>query len=179
MRIARLLRGTAALVLLAAAPAAAQSAAQGTAQGTGSARPPAAVPADTAADRQAVSAVVRGIFDAMRAGDSARIRAAFHPNAQLATSAMRQGAPVVQFDSVGAFVHAVGTPHEEVWDERLRSETVRLDAGLASVWTEYSFYAGQRFSHCGVNSFHLVRTAEGWKILSLVDTRRRQGCPDK
>jgi len=147
-----------ALALVAAAPASAQS---------------------VSADSQAVAAVVHQLFDAMRAGDSAAVRSVFHPEAQLATTMMRQGAPVVEFDSIGMFVRAVGTPHDEVWDERLRSETIRLDDGLASVWTEYSFYAGETFSHCGVNSFHLARTAEGWKIIGLVDTRRKEGCPDQ
>jgi ketosteroid isomerase-like protein len=136
-------------------------------------------PADTAADRKAALAVVHRLFDAMRAGDSAGVRAVFHPQAQLATAATRQGAPMVEFDTIDVFVRAVGTPHTETWDERLRGETVHLDGGLASVWAEYSFYAGQRFSHCGVDSFHLARTADGWKIIGIVDTRRRQGCPDK
>jgi hypothetical protein len=41
---------------------------------------------------------------------------------------------------------------------------------------EYRFYVGERFSHCGVDSFHLVRTADGWRIVDLADTRRREGC---
>jgi hypothetical protein len=53
---------------------------------------------------------------------------------------------------------------------------VHVDGGLASVWTEYAFYVGERLNHCGVDAFHLVRTAEGWRIIDLADTRRREGC---
>jgi hypothetical protein len=124
-----------------------------------------------------VLATVRGLFDAMRAGDSARVRASFDPAAALGTARERDGRPVFERDSVGAVVRAVGTPHADVWDERLYRPEVRVDGPLASVWTEYAFYAGPRFSHCGVDAIQLARTAAGWRIVSLVDTRRRTGCP--
>jgi hypothetical protein len=145
-----------------AAPAAAQAA-------------PGATPT-VAADSQAVLAVVNRLFDAMRAGDSAAVRAVFHPQVQLATAGMRQGAPVFGIDSLETFVRAVGTPHPDVWDERLYDTIVHIDGPLAVVWTGYDFYAGTRFSHCGVDAFQLARTAEGWKIVALTDTRRREGC---
>jgi len=137
-----------------------------------------ATAADTAADTAAVLAVVRGLFDAMRAGDSAHVRASFAPGALLGTARARGGQTVFERDSVGAFVRAVGAPHPVVWDERLRNTAVRVDGPLAAVWTEYAFYAGPRFSHCGVNAFHLARTEPGWRIVALVDTRRRTGCAD-
>jgi hypothetical protein len=124
-------------------------------------------------------AVVRGLFDAMRAGDSARVRASFHPGALLATTLVRDGVAEVRLDSLDKFVRAVGTPHAEVWDERLRDEVVHVDGPLAVAWTPYAFYAGTKFSHCGVNAFQLARTADGWRIIALTDTRQRTGCPEQ
>ena len=89
---------------------------------------------------------------------------------------MRNGTPEMRVDSVDAFVRAVGSPHTETWDERTSGEVVHLDGPLAVVWTDYAFYAGSRFSHCGVDTFQLARTASGWKIVALADTRRRDGC---
>jgi hypothetical protein len=126
-----------------------------------------------------VLAVVRGLFDAMRAGDGARVRASFAPEALLGTTRERDGRPVFERDSVEKFARAVGTPHADVWDERLRNTSVRVDGPLAAVWTEYAFFAGTRFSHCGVNAFQLARTAAGWRIVALVDTRQRTGCPEQ
>lgn len=128
-------------------------------------------------ERAAVLATVHRLFDAMRTGDSAAVRAVFHPAALLATAFFRQGSPVLQVDTLEAFIRAVGTPHSEVWDERLHGEEVRIDGPLAAVWTGYSFFAGDKFSHCGVDAFHLARGAEGWRIIALSDTRRRDGCP--
>jgi hypothetical protein len=134
---------------------------------------------DPVQDRAAVLAVVRRLFDGMRAGDSAAVRAAFHPQALLATAAMREGKPVVRIDTVDTFVRAVGAPHPELWDERLRGTRVELDGPLASVWTEYSFYAGGKFSHCGVDAFQIARDGQAWRIVALMDTRRKDGCPDR
>lgn len=134
---------------------------------------------DAAADKSPVLAVVRRLFDGMRAGDSAAVRATFHPQALLASAAVRNGTPVFQVDTVDAFVRAVGSPHEQVWDERTRNERVEIDGPLASVWAEYSFYAGKKFSHCGIDAFQLARDGEVWRIVALTDTRRRDGCPDQ
>ena len=128
-------------------------------------------------EREAVLAPVHQLFDGMRKGDSAAVRAAFHPQAFLATALVRQGIPALQVETLNAFVQAVGTPHDEVWDERVHSEKVEIDGPLASVWTEYSFYAGDKFSHCGIDAFQLAKTPEGWRIIVLTDTRRREGCP--
>lgn len=67
-------------------------------------------------------------------------------------------------------------PHDAVWDERIWDTQVRIDGNLASVWTKYAFYLGPQFSHCGIDHFLLFRRAEGWKIIHLADTRRREGC---
>jgi hypothetical protein len=162
-----------ALAVLVAAPLAAQQ--QPAAQ-----QPSAAPAARAGTEEAAVLAVVTRLFDAMRAGDSAAVRAVFHPQAQLGSALVRpDGTPVVRTDSVGSFVRSIGAPHPEVLDERLRNTLVHVDGPLASVWTGYGFFLGQKFSHCGVDAFHLARTAEGWRIVSLFDTRQRTGCPEQ
>jgi hypothetical protein len=141
--------------------------------------PAAAMAQDAGGERRAVLATIERLFDGMRRGDSAAVRSTFHAAALLATSVMEDGHPDVRVDTLDAFVTAVGTPHAEVWDERLRNTEVRIDGGLASVWTEYDFYAGTKFSHCGVDAFQLARTRDGWRIIALADTRRRTGCPQQ
>jgi hypothetical protein len=54
--------------------------------------------------------------------------------------------------------------------------TVKIDSDLAMVWAPYKFYVGEKFSHCGVDCFQLVKLNGQWKIQYLIDTRRRQGC---
>lgn len=119
---------------------------------------------------------MKALFDGMRAGDSAAVRAVFHPRVQLTTALVRNGAPVLEVDSLAKFLRAVGTPHPVVWDERTYDEEVRIDGTLAQAWTPYDFFAGDKFSHCGVDAFTLAKTADGWRIIALGDMRRRTGC---
>lgn len=127
--------------------------------------------ADHAAE-EAVVAVVVQLFDGMRTGDSAMVRRTFAPDARLMSTSVRDGQPALQSVEIDQFVEAVGTPHEEVWDERLWNIEVRVDANLATVWTEYAFYLGEELSHCGVDAFQLFRSRDGWKIFQIADTRR-------
>ena len=55
-------------------------------------------------------------------------------------------------------------------------EAIHVDANLASAWTPYEFYVNDKFSHCGVNSFQLVKLKGNWVITYLIDTRRREAC---
>jgi hypothetical protein len=138
-----------------------------------SARPAAA----QATPEQEVRAAVDRLFAGMRSGDSTVVRAAFHPTARLQSTAVRNGVATLRVDSVDAFVRAVGTPHTAVWDERISNVEIRVDADLATAWMDYAFYAGDQFSHCGVNAFQFFRGADGWKIIQLADTRRKECTP--
>ena len=121
--------------------------------------------------------VVTRLFDGMRAGDSSIVRSVFHDQVEMYTSFTdREGKPALKKDDVEKFIAAVGSPHDDIWDEPIWDSEVRIDGNLAQVWTKYAFYAGKRFSHCGVDAFHLARTPEGWKIFHLTDTRQREGC---
>ena len=132
----------------------------------------------SAADSAAVRQVVTNVFDAMRSRDTAKLRAQFAPDARLmSVGTTRDGSTRVQADSVANFVTSIaGAPAGMVLDERLFNTEVRMDGPLATVWTEYDFYAGEKFSHCGVDAFQLAKLADGWKIVQLADTRQRVGC---
>jgi type II secretory pathway pseudopilin PulG len=137
--------------------------------------PPSSAAAQATAEQE-VRAVVDRLFDGMRAGDSTVVRSVFHPQAGLFTTTVRDGQPLMRSDSIAAFLRAVGTPHEEVWDERIANVEIRVDDPLATAWMDYRFHLGERFSHCGVNALQFFRTPEGWKIIQIIDTRR-QSCP--
>lgn len=138
--------------------------------------PPAAVQAQSDAGVESVLAPIRQLFDGMRAGDSTAVRAVFAEGARMQTVAEDAGEPALRNGSVDDFVEAVGRPHDAVWDERIWEPLVRIDGALAVAWMPYAFYLGDTLSHCGVNAFHLIRRADGWKIVSLVDTRRHDNC---
>lgn len=128
-------------------------------------------------EEAAVLAVVEAMFDAMRAGDSTALRAVLHPTATGSSVSVREGQPTLAREmSLEGFVQAVGTPHEQVWDEKIWDAEVRIDGALATVWTPYAFYLGDQLSHCGVDAFQLFKGADGWQVFHIADTRRREGC---
>jgi len=135
-----------------------------------------AVPASAQSPDDEVRAVIDQLFDGMRAGDSTAVRATFHPALTLQSVGIRDGATMMQEGSADQFVQAVGQPHEQVWDERIWDVVIHVDDPLATAWMNYAFYLGEELSHCGVNAFRFLRGADGWKILSIIDTRRREGC---
>lgn len=123
-----------------------------------------------------VRMTVDRLFDGMRAGDSTMVRAVLHPEARFQTSMIRDGEPMLHTGSADRFVEAVGTPHDEVWDEKVWDVEIRVDDNLAQAWMNYAFFLGDNFSHCGVNAMQLVYDGTAWKIIQITDTRRTEGC---
>ena len=124
-----------------------------------------------------VKAVVNQLFSAMKGANAAMLKEAFADSAVLQTIRRKQdGTFFVQNEKVSDFVEQIGKAKKDSLDERITFETIKIDGPLAIVWTPYKFYYAGNFSHCGVNSFQLVRINGRWKIQFLIDTRRRQGC---
>ena len=126
-------------------------------------------------EEEAVKKIIGLLFDGMRKGDSSMVKAAFAPEPTLQTiSTPPAGGTKVKTEALQRFLDAVGTPHTDVWDERIEYGRISIDGALASVWMPYQFYLGGKYSHCGVNSFQLVKLEGEWKIVYLIDTRRKE-----
>ncbi len=131
--------------------------------------------AQTAED--SVKAVINNMFTAMKTADPELLKTCFADSMVLQTiSRDKEGKLLVRNDSPSGFVDFIRKESPGNADERISFETLKIDGPLASVWTPYQFYYKGQFSHCGVNSFQLVRFNGVWKIQYLIDTRRRTGC---
>lgn len=118
------------------------------------------------------------MFDAMRKTDSTALRATFAKGMVLnSIDKAKDGSTVMITESADEFVKSVGTPHKGIYDERITFSDIKIDGELASVWAPYKFYVGDKFNHCGVDVFQLMKTTAGWKIIYIVDTRRKDACP--
>ena len=67
----------------------------------------------------------------------------------------------------------VAIPKDHTFSEKLLSYSVQIDGNMANVWTPYQFWYNDKLSHCGVNSFQLLKVNQVWKIFYLVDTRSK------
>ncbi|MFD1142600.1 nuclear transport factor 2 family protein [Larkinella insperata] len=130
-------------------------------------------------DEKAVRTAVTQLFDGMRKADTTLFKVVFAPGASLQSIAKNKEDVVsVRNESIADFVASVGKQKPGALDERLSAYDVKIDAEMAIAWTPYVFYYNGQKSHCGVNLFTLVKLKDGWKIQSIIDTRRREGCPD-
>lgn len=126
------------------------------------------------AEAQAV-AIIEQLFDAMRASDSSSVRELFADGVTefRSSGTSQDGEPTIEVSTLEGFVGALGGAEVGSWDERIVVRDVIVDDNLVTVVTPYAFYFDGNLSHCGVNVFLVAKTGENWKIVSLVDTRRR------
>lgn len=120
-----------------------------------------------------VKAVINSLFLAMKNSDKVLLKECFADSAILQTITPTGK---IRNESVAAFVEQISKLPKDAADERIRFDLVKTDAALATAWTPYQFYYNGTFSHCGVNSFQLVRLQGVWKIQYLIDTRRKGPC---
>lgn len=129
-------------------------------------------------DTQEITQVISTLFKGMYEADSSLVRSLFTKSVSTATvfrdksgiSTLKQDASIINF------LNAIGTPRKEKWSEEFWGLKINIDGDLAQVWCDYAFYRDHTLSHCGVDAFQLHRTALGWKIFTLVDTRRIEPC---
>jgi len=124
-----------------------------------------------------VKAVINQLFTSMRNADSAGVVNCFSEKNILQTIIRdRDGNMGIRTELVSNFGRSIAGLQKNAADERIEFESIKIDGALASVWTPYKFYFNGNFSHCGVNSFQLLREKNGWKIHFLIDTRRKEPC---
>lgn len=124
-----------------------------------------------------VKVVVNNLFAAMKNADSVGLKNVFSDWAVLQTiSRTKEGATAVRTENINDFASFVGKSTKGDADERISFAAIHIDGALASVWTPYQFYYKGNFSHCGVNSFQLVRVNGMWKVQYIIDTRRKTDC---
>lgn len=137
--------------------------------------PPSARAQSLGADVEAAGplATVQALFDAMAAHDAAAARRLIAPGAKLLV--VREDGSV-HVGSDEGFIEALGKD-TAAWLERTWDAEVRVDGPMAQVWGPYDFHHGVEFSHCGTNSVTLAHGTDGWRIVAIAYTMRKDGCP--
>lgn len=129
-------------------------------------------------DKAKAKEVVIDFFEAFHEQDSVALRKLAHPTITMQSIGKdQQGNNKVSTNSYGEFLKSiVGIPATTKFEEKLHSFEVQVNGALAQVITPYSFLVNEQLSHCGVNSFTMVKEADEWKIVYIIDTRVREGC---
>lgn len=77
-------------------------------------------------------------------------------------------------ETTSSFYKAIASiPADIKFEERILSYNIQVDGSMAHVWTPYEFYVNGKLSHKGVNAFTLYLDVTTWKIIHLIDTKRK------
>ena len=123
-------------------------------------------------EEKAVVDTVQKMFDGMTAHNAEAIKSVMTPDARaVGIRDGKMGTPRSR-DELAQGIAGGQTPIlERMWNPQ-----VLVRGKIANVWTEYDFHNNGKFSHCGIDTFLLLKTDEGWKIFSLTYTMETQGC---
>ena len=129
------------------------------------------------ASQVAVVSVVQQLFDALESGDEALLRSVVDPSVVMHFSETRDGQTSFGSATLDGLANRI-TSSEVPLIERMWDPVVVIDGPLATLWAPYDFYAGDVFSHCGVDSATLLNGEQGWRIVGLSWTRQQPpDCP--
>lgn len=72
------------------------------------------------------------------------------------------------------FAEKKGEIKEDMYDQK-----TFVDGDIAMVWGRYVFFVDGKISHCGLNTFQLVKADSVWKIANAASTIDAGGCTEK
>lgn len=128
----------------------------------------------THAQEADVQKAVTDFFVAFHAKDTTSMRAAFHKDVLLHSISEKPSGAGVEVETAKEMLESIASiPAGVQFEERLLSWKIDIDGSMAHVWTPYEFYIDGKRSHGGVDSFTMIKDGGMWKILYLVDTRRK------
>jgi putative lumazine-binding protein len=123
-------------------------------------------------EEKAVIAAVQTLFDGMAAHNPEMVKSVMTPDARAVGVRPDKVGTARSRDELAQAIAGGTTPIlERIWEPK-----VLVRGRIANVWAEYDFHSNGKFGHCGIDTFLLLKTEEGWKIFSLTWTQETEGC---
>ena len=129
-------------------------------------------------EQKKIEKTITLFFEGFHKRDSLQMKSVISENFTLqSTYKLNDTTSTLQSTNLNDFLYKVVNRNlNNKWEEKLLSFDINIDGTLANAWVKYEFWLNDKFSHCGVNSFHLYLSDYGWKIIQLVDSRRKNNC---
>ncbi len=118
-------------------------------------------------DHKAVIAVADSVLAALTSGDSAALARLTLDSAVVGGAGLRDGVERLSLRSWGLYINRTGP---STFTERGFDATARVQDRIAQVWLPYDLYIGDKWSHCGVDVFTLMKSSGRWRVASLIYT---------
>ena len=128
----------------------------------------------SAQEETAIKQTISTFFEGLQTGDTLKIQSVCHKEMKLQSIMEKNTVGALSYQSNSDFYKSIAAiPKNLKIEERLLSYNIQVDGTMANVWTPYEFYVNNKFSHKGVNAFTLFKDNDQWKIVYLIDTRRK------
>jgi hypothetical protein len=127
------------------------------------------------AEKKAVTEKVNLFFKVLETKDTALYKSLVYPDAQIWTIRPQQDTLKIASRSFSTDIANLAVM-KTVIEERPISFDIKVHNNIAVVWAPYTLSMSGKFSHCGVDVFTLLKSAEGWKIVSTVYSVEPEGC---
>lgn len=129
-------------------------------------------------DREAILATVQKFFDAIESHDRSLLESILVPDSlNISSRELSDGGAQLSTRTYEEVVSALTRPGRAAL-ERSWDETVLVQGHIAVVWTPYDFHIDGEFSHCGIDSFQLIKQEDSWLISNASWTIETENCPE-
>lgn len=127
------------------------------------------------AQKQDVQKTIGFFFDAFHQKDSVKLKSVCSDKMILQSiSESKTKGNKLSDESANEFYKSITSiPSNVKFQEKILSYNIQIDGSMAHVWAPYEFYLNDKLSHTGVNTFTLFKEKDTWKIIYLIDTRRK------
>ena len=119
------------------------------------------------ADGKAAIAVADSVLAALSSGDSKALARLTLDSSVVGGVGVRDGVERLSLRTWGLYINRTGP---STFTERGFGATARVQDRLAQVWMPYDLYIGDKWSHCGVDAFTLVKSEGRWRVAALIYT---------
>ena len=127
-----------------------------------------------AQEETAIKHSISVFFEGLQTGDTLKIQTVCHKDMKLQSIMEKNTGGALSIQSNAEFYKSIAAiPKNIKIEERLLSYKIQVDGSMAHVWTPYEFYVNEKQSHIGTNSFTLLLENNSWKIVHIIDTRRK------
>ena len=126
------------------------------------------------AQNQEIKKVVETFFDGFHSKDSTKIKSVCDAKMILQSISESSKGNVLSNESANQFYKSIASISADLnFYEKIVDYTIQIDGTMAHAWKPYEFYVNGKLSHKGVNAFTLFKEKEDWKIIYIIDTRRK------
>ncbi|MDP2159303.1 MAG: nuclear transport factor 2 family protein [Flavobacterium sp.] len=126
------------------------------------------------AQNHEIEATIKLFFEGFHQRDSTKMKTVCSENLVLHSISESEKGSKFSVEKASNFYKSIATiPLSMKFEEKILSYKVQIDGAMAHAWTPYEFYVNDKLSHSGVNSFQLFKENDVWKVVYIIDTRRK------